>query len=123
MEVPYEREEEEAIGVEDLQPRRRSSHPPNPPNNNNTSSSSESSFTSDSSFHGSVIMDNDPTINGNSANIFTNGENPTTIELDLSHGREKEAYFEEPISVAQNGGRPNFFSLFFLVKLFNGPLN
>ncbi|XP_057546765.1 membrane protein of ER body-like protein isoform X2 [Amaranthus tricolor] len=108
MEVPYEREEEEAIGVEDLQPRRRSSHPPNPPNNNNTSSSSESSFTSDSSFHGSVIMDNDPTINGNSANIFTNGENPTTIELDLSHGREKEAYFEEPISVAQNGDSNGF---------------
>ncbi|CAO2821432.1 unnamed protein product [Amaranthus hypochondriacus] len=97
MEVPYEREEEE-----DLQPRRRSSLSPNPPNNNNTSSSSESSFTSDSSCHGSVIMDNDPTINGNSANIITNGENPTTIEQDLSHGREKEAYFEEPISVAQN---------------------
>ncbi|XP_021725742.1 membrane protein of ER body-like protein [Chenopodium quinoa] len=118
MEVQYEREVEEVIGV-DLQTRRRSS--------NSHLSKKTNIITSDlsdtSNFEYSVSMENTNKITSNNKNgtiIITNGEKPKIIE-GRSAGEEKLANFDEHnvaqnedtngFTVNPNGGHADKFSL------------
>uniref|UniRef100_A0A803L250 Membrane protein of ER body-like protein n=1 Tax=Chenopodium quinoa TaxID=63459 RepID=A0A803L250_CHEQI len=99
MEVQYEREAEEVIGV-DLQTRRRSSNSHHP--NKTNIITSELSDTSNN-FEYYVSMENTNKITSNykdGTTKITNGENPKIIE-GRSAGEEKLANFDEH-NVAQN---------------------